>query len=66
MDLGKYESFDWDDEEDENGNLAHCRRHGIDEQLVYEVIDEEPVEVTLTIRTAEAAFVGPNRARNQL
>jgi hypothetical protein len=66
MDLSKYESIDWDDEDDEDGNLAHCRRHGVDERVVYEVLANEPVEVTLTVRTAEAAFVGPSQAGNQL
>ena|SRR5829696_8192146 len=66
MDLGKYEAIDWDDEEDEEGNLAHCRRNGVDEQVVYEVLAEEPVEVKLPLESAEGAFVGPNRARNQL
>jgi hypothetical protein len=66
MDLSKYEAIDWDDEEDEEGNLAHCRRNGVDEQVVYEVLAEEPVEVKLPLESAEGAFVGPNRARNQL
>jgi hypothetical protein len=39
---------------------------GISEQIVYEVLAEEPVQITLSVRTAEAAFVGPTCARNQL
>jgi hypothetical protein len=46
--------------------MAHCRRLGLPEQVVYEVLSEEPVEIKLPVETAEGAFVGPNRARNQL
>jgi Ribbon-helix-helix protein, copG family len=66
VDLSKFEWIDWDPEEDEQGNLAHCRRLGLPEQVVYEVLSEEPVEIELPVDTAEGAFVGPNRARNQL
>jgi hypothetical protein len=66
MDLSKYEAIDWDDEEDEDGNLAHCRRLGFAEQVVYEVLSEEPVEIKLPLETAEGAFVGPNSARNEM
>jgi hypothetical protein len=31
VDLSGFEAVDWDDEEDEDGNLAHCLRHGINE-----------------------------------
>jgi hypothetical protein len=55
-----------DPEDDEDGNAAHCRRLGIPEQVVYEVLSEEPVEIKLPVQTAEGAFVGPNRVRNQL
>jgi hypothetical protein len=63
VDLSKFEWIDWDPEDDEDGNTAHCRRLGIPEQVVYEVLSEEPVEVKLPVETAEGAFVGPNQAR---
>jgi hypothetical protein len=66
VDLSKYEWTDWDPDEDEDGNAAHCRRLGIPQQVVHEVISEEPVEIKLPLETAEGAFVGPNQARNQL
>jgi hypothetical protein len=70
MDLSKYEAIDWDSEEEQpdeqRNNLLHCLRHGVDEQVVYEVLAEEPVEIRLHLQSAEAAFTGPNRARNQM
>ena len=33
-----FETIEWDDEEDPDGNLAHCLRHGVDEQVVAEVL----------------------------
>jgi len=70
MDLSKYEAIDWDDEEEEpdeeRNNLLHCLRHGVDEQVVYEVLAEEPVQIRLRLQAAEAAFTGPNRARNEM
>jgi len=65
MDLSKYEAIDWDSEEEQpdeqRNNLLHCLRHGVDEQVVYEVLAEEPVEIRLRLESAEAAFTGPNR-----
>lgn len=66
MDLSQYEEIDWDNEDEEEGNLIHCLRHGVDERVVYEVLTEEPIEIRFPLKTAEGAFVGPNRARNQL
>ena len=70
MDLSKYQAIDWDDEDEQpdekDNNLLHCLRHGVDERVVAEVLSEEPVEIRLTLKTAEAAFTGPNRARNQM
>lgn len=66
MDLFTFERIDWDDEEDEDGNLAHCLRHGVTEQIVDEVLGEEPVEFQPALETAELAIVGPNRERNEM
>jgi hypothetical protein len=66
VELSKFEWIDWDAEDDEDGNTAHCRRLGVPEQVVYEVLSEEPVEIKLPVESAEGVFVGPNRARNQL
>lgn len=56
-----FELIDWDDEESEEGNLAHCLRHGVNERVVAEVLQEKPVEIRLAVKTAEFAIVGPDR-----
>lgn len=60
MELWDFEVIDWDDEEDEDGNLAHCLQHGIDERVVDQVLRSEPVEVNMKLRTAEIAIIGPD------
>ncbi len=60
MNLWDFERIDWDDEEDENGNLAHCLEHGVDERVVDQVLREEPVEIKLKLVTAEFVVVGPD------
>lgn len=66
LDLGRYDSIDWDDEEDPDGNLAHCMRAdhlgSSPERLVAEVLSEEPVEIKMKVETAEFAIVGPDRS----
>jgi hypothetical protein len=56
----RFEAIDWDDEDDENGNLRHCLRHDVDESVVYQVLREHPVEVKLAVQSAEFAIVGPD------
>ena len=58
MNLWDFEAIDWDDEEDPNGNLAHCLDHGVTEWVVYQVLREEPVEINMVVKTAEIALVG--------
>lgn len=60
MNLWDWEAIDWDDEEDSNGNFAHCARRGVTPKVVYEVLSEEPVEVDIVLDTAEFAVVGPD------
>lgn len=64
MDLAAFEAIDWDDEDDEGGNLAHCLRHGVTEAVVAQVLGNEPAEVRMRLRTAEFAIVGPDDAGN--
>ncbi len=65
LNLNDFEDFlDWDPEEWERGNRAHCLEHGIDEQVVEEVLDNEWVNIEMTVDTAEFAIVGPNAAWN--
>lgn len=60
MKLSDFEAVDWDDEENEDGNLVHCLRHGVTERVVYEVLREAPVEIDLVVRSADFAVVGPD------
>lgn len=60
FDPRKFEEIDWDSDEDESGNLVHCLRHGVDERVVAEVLRERPVELTLSVNSAEFAIVGPD------
>lgn len=61
MNLSDFEAIDWDDEEDENGNLVHCLRHGVDERVVSDVLGRRPVMITMKLKTATFAVVGPDR-----
>lgn len=65
LNLNDFEDFlEWDPEEYERGNLAHCLDHGIDEQVVEEVLYGEWVNIEMTVETVEFAIVGPNLAWN--
>ncbi len=65
LDLGNFEGgIEWDLEEDERSNLAHCLEHNVDEQVVDEVLYGEWINVEMVVDTAEFAIVGPNSAWN--
>lgn len=70
LDLGRFEGIDWDADDDERGNLAHCQRPDHlgphPERVVYEVLSEEPAEITMKVQTAAFTIVGPDRTRSQL
>lgn len=55
-----WEAIDWDDEEDEDGNLAHCLGHGVDEVVVDGVLRGRPVEIKLRPVYAEYVIAGPD------
>jgi hypothetical protein len=55
-----WDAIDWDDADDEEGNLAHCMRHGVDELVVEEVLQEQPVEIKLSPVYAEFVIAGPD------
>lgn len=65
LNLWDFEAIDWDDEEEQGSNLAHCLEHGVDERVVSEVLAEEPLEVKMSVSTAEFAIVGPNASRSK-
>jgi hypothetical protein len=56
----EFEAIDWDDEDDEDGNLVHCLRHGVSERIVYDVIRLEPAQIRFRVQTADFAVVGPD------
>ena len=60
MNVWDFEAIDWDDEDDEDGNLLHCLRRGIDERIVSQVLSEAPVEIKMRLASAEIALVGPD------
>lgn len=52
--------IEWDPEEYERGNLAHCLDHNVDEGVVDEVLYGDWINIEMTVDTAEFAIVGPN------
>ena len=70
MNFRDFEEIDWDSDEDEDGNLAHCLRTDHlgpePERVVNEVLSEQPVEIKYKVKTAEFAIVGPDRSRSGL
>jgi hypothetical protein len=62
----EYDMIDWDDEDDEGGNLRHCLAHGVDEAVVAGVLRAEPVEVKLSLVSAEIALVGPDTSWSRM
>jgi hypothetical protein len=60
------DNIDWDPVEAENSNLAKCMRRGIDQYLVAEVVEGEPVSVIRPVDSADFVVVGPNEERNQM
>ena len=65
LDLGEFEGgIEWDQEDYERSNLAHCLEHNVDEQVVDEVLYGEWINVEMVVDTAEFAIVGPNLVWN--
>jgi hypothetical protein len=58
----EWEAIDWDDLEDEDGNYAHCLRHGVDEVVVDEVLRERPVGIKLNPVYSDFVIAGPDGA----
>lgn len=59
----EWEAIDWDDPEDEDGNYAHCLRHGVDEVVVDEVLRGRPVAIKLSPVWAEFVIAAPTPPR---
>ncbi len=57
----RFDDIEWDDQDDDDGNLAHCLRHGVNEAVVAGVLWQQPVEITLASTMADFVIVGPDR-----
>lgn len=70
VDIARFETIEWDDDEDPDGNFAHCSTPDHltwdARRIVAEVVSEEPVQIHFPMKSAGYAFVGPCRARNRL
>src|SRR5215212_4758507 len=64
--LEEYDAIDWDPVEAENSNLAKCMNRGIDEGVVWEVLEGDWVDVEMPVDTAEFVVVAPKEERNQM
>ena len=58
MDFRDAEGIDWDNEDDEEGNLVHCLRHGVTESVVDQVLRNDPSLVKTRLKTATFAVLG--------
>jgi hypothetical protein len=66
LNLEDFDAIDWDPVEAEGSNLAKCMSRGIDEGVVWEVLEGDWVHVEMPVDTAEFAVVGPNEERNRM
>lgn len=66
FDSHAWEEVDWDHPDDEDGNYAHCIRHGVTETVVDDVLRERPVEIKLSPMWSEFAIAGPDRGWSTL
>lgn len=66
LDLDEFDTIDWDPVEAEHSNLAKCMGRGIDEGVVWEVLQGDWVDVEMPVETAAFAVVGPNEERNKM
>lgn len=66
FDAYEWEAIDWDDPDEEDGNYAHCRRHGVTETVVDGVLRELPVEIKLSPTWSDFAIAGPDNAWSTL
>jgi hypothetical protein len=66
LNLEDFDTIDWDPTEVEGSNLAKCMKRGIDEAVVWEVLEGDWVDVEMPVNTAEFVVVGPNEERNRM
>ncbi len=58
--------IEWDPEDYERSNLAHCLVHDVDEQVVDEVLYGDWVDIKTEVGEADFAIVGPNLRWNYM
>jgi hypothetical protein len=61
LNLEEFDAIDWDEEDAEGSNLAHCLEHNVDQFIVDAVLDDDWVDVERVVENAEFAIVGPDR-----
>ena len=66
LNLEYFDAIDWDSIEAEGSNLAKCMSRGIDEGVVWEVLEGDWVDVEMPVETAEFAIVGPSEEHNRM
>ncbi len=66
LDPDDFDLLDWDPLEAEGSNLAKCMKRGVDQGVVWEVLEGDWVDVEMPVDTAEFAIVGPNEERNRM
>lgn len=64
--LDDFGAIDWDAEDAQDSNLAHCLRHDIDQWTVDAVLADEWINVEIIVKSAEFAIVGPDRRWNRM
>ena len=66
FDAYEWEAIDWDDPDEEDGNYAHCKLHGLTESVVDDVLREHPAEIKLSPIWSDFAIAGPDHAWSTL
>jgi hypothetical protein len=66
LNLDDFDAIDWDAEDAQDSNLAHCLRHDIDRWAVDAVLADDWIDVEIVVERAEFAIVGPYRRWNRM
>ena len=66
LNLDDFDALDWDEEDAEGSNLSHILKHDVDDVAVENVLDDDWINVEMTVHTAEFAIVGPDRRWNRM
>jgi len=66
LNLEEFDAIDWDAEDAQDSNLAHCLRHDIDQWAVEAVLADDWIDIEIVVKRAEFAIVGPYRRWNRM